>query len=154
MPLSVGGLVNYFQSEDSQTTKQDAYLYAGLIILCLLIDGIVNHPVMMAMMHFTMKLRVSCCALIYRKCLRLSYPALAQTTVGQIVNLLSNDVSKFDQDFILFHYLWIAPIQTAIGTYLLYRIIGVAAFTGIVFILLFIPLQREFVIPFLPFSLV
>lgn len=143
MPLSIGGLVTYFQSEASEVTEGEAYIYASLIILTLMVDLFINHPTMMAMMHITMKMRVSCCSLIYRKSLRLSRTALAQTTIGQIVNLLSNDVSKFEQGFVLLHYAWIAPIQTIVGTYLLYRVIGVSAFSGIGFLLMFIPLQSK-----------
>lgn len=110
-------------------------------------DGLISHPSIMALMHISMKMRVACCSLIYRKSVRLSRTALAQTTVGQIVNLLSNDVSKFDQGFILIHYIWIAPIETAVGTYLLYKVIGVAAFSGIAFLLLFVPLQSRYLTP-------
>lgn len=91
-----------------------------------------------------MKMRVGCCSLIYRKSLRLSHTALAKTTVGQVVNLLSNDVTKFDEGFTLCHFAWIAPLQTGVATYLLYREIGVSAFAGMGFLVLFIPLQSEY----------
>lgn len=105
------------------------------------IDLIISNHTAMALDHMSMKMRVACCSLMYRKALRLSKNALAQTTIGQIVNLLSNDVSKFDEGFRLTHYTWISPVQAAIGTYLLYRIVGVSAFAGIAFLFLFVPLQ-------------
>lgn len=142
MPLSVGGFVSYFESGSAVSDKQ-AYTYAGLLIMSMVVDVFINHSASMGLMHISMKMGVACSTAIYRKSLKLSQKALGQTTVGHIINLLSNDISNFDYSFILFHYIWIAPIQAMVGTYLLYRIIGVAAFSGISFLLIFIPLQSK-----------
>lgn len=143
-PLAIGRLVLYFQEDGpNKPSDTEAYIAAAAIIACLAIDAFIAHPSMMGLMHIAMKLRVACSALIYRKTLRLSRKALGQTTIGQLVNLLSNDVSKFDQGFLLCHFVWVGPIQTAVGTYMLYRTIGVAAFFGMAFLLSFIPLQSK-----------
>ncbi|XP_044266058.1 probable multidrug resistance-associated protein lethal(2)03659 isoform X2 [Tribolium madens] len=141
IPLSIGRLVSYFGGGRDDISETEAYLQALAIVLCLVLDAFISHPSMMGFMHITMKMRVSCSSLLYRKALRLSQTALASTTIGQLVNLLSNDVSRFDQGFLLAHYVWIGPIQAAVGTYLIYREIGVAAFFGIGFLLSFIPMQ-------------
>ncbi|KAK9696593.1 ABC transporter [Popillia japonica] len=141
LPYSIRKLVGYFSVGQSHTSLSEAYMYAGLIVISTLTECFLGHPSMMALMHISMKLRVSCSAMIYRKTLKLSQRALGQTTVGQLVNLLSNDVSKFDQGFVLAHYIWIGPIQTIVGTYMIYREIGIATFGGIAFLLFFIPMQ-------------
>ncbi|KAB0803876.1 hypothetical protein PPYR_00846 [Photinus pyralis] len=140
MPMCVDNLVSYYEHR-SEANVEDTYIYGSVLIGILFLDGIVDHHAMLAIMHVCMKMRVSCCSLIYRKSLRLSRTSLAQTTVGQVINLLSTDVSKFDQTFVLYHYAFLGPLETMIGTYLLYRTLGVAAFAGIAFLLLFIPLQ-------------
>lgn len=58
-----------------------------------------------------------------------------------MVNILSNDAGKFDEGFIIAHFIWIAPISTAVGIYLLYKEIGLAALFGMAFLLSFLPLQ-------------
>lgn len=143
IPLSIGRLVSYFGGSKHEISETEAYLQALAIVLCLLLDAFLSHPSMMGFMHITMKMRISCSSLLYRKTLRLSRTALASTTVGQLVNLLSNDVSRFDQGFLLAHYVWIGPIQAGVGTYLIYREIGVAALFGMAFLLSFIPMQSK-----------
>lgn len=140
MPKAVGCLVSYFNKQPDVSQKE-AYMYAGLLILSMIGDALFCHSTMMGMYHLCMKMRVACCSLIYRKSLKLSQTSLAQTTIGQIVNLLSNDVSKFDQHFVVCHYCIVTPIHAIVGTYLLYMIIGPAAFAGISFLILFVPLQ-------------
>lgn len=57
------------------------------------------------------QMRTACSAAIYRKTLRMSKMATTQTSAGNVVNLLSNDVSRLDYGFIFVHYIWILPIQ-------------------------------------------
>ncbi|EAT33881.1 AAEL013848-PA, partial [Aedes aegypti] len=92
-------------------------------------------------LHLGMKLRVAACSMIYRKSLRLSKTALGDTTAGQVVNLLSNDVGRLDLAVLFVHYLWIGPLETIVVTYLMYREIGISAVFGVIFLLMFIPLQ-------------
>jgi len=96
---------------------------------------------MLSNLNLGMKIRVSACSLIYRKSLRLSKTAMVNTTSGQIVNLLSNDVARFELIVMFFHYLWVGPVETIVVTVLMYYEIGISAIAGVVFMLLFIPLQ-------------
>ncbi|XP_014296337.1 probable multidrug resistance-associated protein lethal(2)03659 [Microplitis demolitor] len=138
-PVALARLLRFFTSSD--VSKTEAFLYAGGVILCSAVNILVAHPYMMAILHMGMKLRVACCSLIYRKSLKLSRTALGETTVGQAVNLLSNDVNRFDVAVIFIHYLWIGPVETIIITYLMYLEVGVAAIIGVASLLMFIPLQ-------------
>ncbi|XP_008195764.2 probable multidrug resistance-associated protein lethal(2)03659 isoform X1 [Tribolium castaneum] len=144
MPMSIANLVTYFETGQTQISETEAYVYAAVIAFCRLGDALMTHGTMMGLTHVAMKMRVACSSLIYRKILRVNKTALVDTTIGQLVNLLSNDVSKFDQSFVLANFAWIAPIQAAVGTYLLYREIGVSAFFGMALLLSFIPVQAWF----------
>ncbi|XP_072399320.1 probable multidrug resistance-associated protein lethal(2)03659 [Diabrotica undecimpunctata] len=141
MPYCIRMLVSYLEAGQTRITKDEALIYAAALVITLLLDAVMQQPNYMGLQHIAMKIRVACSSLIYRKTLRFSREALGNTTVGQLVNLLSNDVSKFDQLFGLTHYAWIGPIQVALGTWLLYREIGVSAFFGMGFLVSFVPLQ-------------
>uniref|UniRef100_A0A8C0IGK9 ATP binding cassette subfamily C member 4 n=1 Tax=Bubo bubo TaxID=30461 RepID=A0A8C0IGK9_BUBBB len=73
--------------------------------------------------------------------LRLSNVAMAKTTTGQIVNLLSNDVNKFDQVTIFLHFLWAGPIQAVAVTVLLWIEIGPSCLAGMAVLIILLPVQ-------------
>lgn len=73
--------------------------------------------------------------------MRLSKTALGETTVGQVVNLLSNDVNRFDSVVIFLNYLWMGPFQTILVTYFLWQEIGVSSIIGVGILLIAIPIQ-------------
>lgn len=90
-PIFIGGLVSYYSKTDGNINE--AYLYAGGIVLCTALNLLIIHPFMLAQSHLGMKMRISAISMIYRKSLRLTKNALGNTTAGQVVNLLSNDVN-------------------------------------------------------------
>lgn len=98
----------------------EAYFYATAVVLASAFNVMLMHPYLLSQMHLGMKMRVALCSMIYRKSLRLSKNALGETTVGQIVNLLSNDVGRLDIAIIFLHFLWVGPIETIAVSYLMY----------------------------------
>uniref|UniRef100_A0A8C9CP31 ATP binding cassette subfamily C member 4 (PEL blood group) n=1 Tax=Phocoena sinus TaxID=42100 RepID=A0A8C9CP31_PHOSS len=71
----------------------------------------------------------------------LSNLAMGKTTTGQIVNLLSNDVNRFDQVTIFLHFLWAGPLQAIIVTILLWMEIGISCLAGMAVLIILLPLQ-------------
>lgn len=121
-PLFLGKLVSFYASSDADNADTtNAYLYAVGVILTSALNVFCMHPNMMGMQHTGMKIRVALCSLLYRKSLRLSKTAMVDTTSGQVVNLMSNDVGRFDTSMLHVHFLWIGPLEIALATYLMYR---------------------------------
>lgn len=98
-----------------------AELYAAGLMAGSVLTVVCAHPYMLGVLHLGMKMRIALCSLIYRKALRLSRTALGDTTIGQVVNLLSNDVGRFDTVLINVHYLWLAPLELIVVTYLMFE---------------------------------
>ncbi|CAD7092877.1 unnamed protein product [Hermetia illucens] len=138
-PIFIGYLVSYYSHPGGKI--KDAWLYAGGVILCSALNVALNHSFMLGQVHCGMKLRIATMGMIYRKSLRLNKTALGDTTTGKIVNLITNDVGKMDFALIGFNALWVGPLETILIVYLIYREIGVSSIAGVIFLLLFIPIQ-------------
>uniref|UniRef100_T1IW00 Uncharacterized protein n=1 Tax=Strigamia maritima TaxID=126957 RepID=T1IW00_STRMM len=135
-PLLIAKLIDYF-TPGSDISFDTAVLIATGIVMCSVLYPVTHHPYFFGVCHVGMKIRIACCNLI----LRLSNAALNDTTAGHMVNLLSNDVSRFDQGIVLLHFLWVGPLQAGIATYILWVELGVACIIGIMILILLIPVQ-------------
>lgn len=120
-PIYIGKIIYYYRHNDEGGNVGTAYIFAGALFITIMLYVFMMHPYSLSNLHGGMKLRVAMCSMIYRKSLKLSNTALGETTAGQVVNLLSNDVSRFDRLFVNLHYLWIGPIGSIVITYLMYK---------------------------------
>jgi len=78
------------------------------------------------------------------KALRLKVNSLDQTSTGQILNLISNDVNRFDTTLVLIPFLLLGPIETVVVTYFLWQEVGVSSILGVATMIMFIPLQCQY----------
>jgi len=95
-PMFLGVVLRYFENPNGDISRTQAMLCAGGIVLCSAIFISVNHINLACSRRIGFRMRVASCTLMYRKSTRLSRAALGKTTVGQIVNIMSNDVNRFD----------------------------------------------------------
>uniref|UniRef100_A0A8D0YX13 Cystic fibrosis transmembrane conductance regulator n=1 Tax=Sus scrofa TaxID=9823 RepID=A0A8D0YX13_PIG len=142
-PIFLGKIIAYFENYDptDSVALYETYGYAGGLITCVLLLAILHHLYFYHVQCAGMRLRVAMCHMIYRKALRLSNLAMGKTTTGQIVNLLSNDVNKFDQVTVFLHFLWAGPLQALIVTALLWMEIGISCLAGMAVLIILLPLQ-------------
>ncbi|KAK9696612.1 ABC transporter transmembrane region [Popillia japonica] len=139
--LSFVRLLQYFLREDNNMDNSDAIIYGVILVICPFAVSMGTHLYMMGLQHLGMKVRVACCTMIYRKSLRISKTVFGETTIGQLVNLLSNDVNRFDFAAVFMHSLWLSPLQTCIIILILCIEVGWTGIVGIVILALVIPIQ-------------
>lgn len=124
--------------------ESEALTYAGTMVAMAGITAIINNHFYFQGFCNGNKMRAAICSLIYKKSLRLSQTALHDTSPGKFVNLLSNDVGRFQFVSYTMHSLWIAPLITVFAIYLLWQEIQWAAVLGSTMFFAVIPLQSEF----------
>ncbi|XP_063236010.1 ATP-binding cassette sub-family C member 4-like isoform X2 [Bacillus rossius redtenbacheri] len=134
-PLLLQKVVEFFVVGSSMA-RRDALLYGGGMVAAGVVAQLLEHHANMSASFVGMRVRVACCSLMYRKVMKLDKSSSQQTTTGHLVNLMSNDVNRFDMAMPFLHFIWIAPLQVIVVTYFLWRSLGVSAFVGIAFILL------------------
>uniref|UniRef100_A0AAX7UF95 Cystic fibrosis transmembrane conductance regulator n=1 Tax=Astatotilapia calliptera TaxID=8154 RepID=A0AAX7UF95_ASTCA len=145
-PILLGKIIEYFESYDPNNTRafHETLGYAAGLSLCTIGLALMHHLYFYYVQRIGMKIRVAMCHMIYKKALHLSSSAMGKTTTGQIVNLLSNDVNKFDEVTIFLHFLWVGPLQAAAVVGLLWNEIGPSCLGGIGVLLILMPVQSMF----------
>lgn len=139
----MGGFVAYFAQNDKSVdiSLSDAYWYATGIVLSTAFMIISFHPTILYVFRTACKVRVACSGLMYRKALRLSKSSTEDGLNGKIINILSNDLSKFDIGLAFLHDVWKGPIESLTFFVIIYWEIGISAVIGMAFLASFIPLQ-------------
>uniref|UniRef100_A0AAY5F490 Cystic fibrosis transmembrane conductance regulator n=1 Tax=Electrophorus electricus TaxID=8005 RepID=A0AAY5F490_ELEEL len=145
-PVFLGKLIQYFESYDPNDmgALYEAYGYAAGVSISSLGLALLHHLYFYHVQRAGMKIRIAMCHMIYKKALSLSSVAMVHTTTGQIVNLLSNDVNRFDEVTIFLHFLWVGPLQAAAVIGLLWQEIGPSCLAGMAVLIFLMPLQTLF----------
>ncbi|XP_047105893.1 ATP-binding cassette sub-family C member 4-like isoform X1 [Schistocerca piceifrons] len=120
-----------FFSPGSDTTIEEAYGYSAGLIGAVLVRIFCWHHYSKETQFVGMRMRVACCSLIYRKVLRLSRQTMDNTATGYIVNLMTNDLSRFDRVIMWAHFLWVPFLQIPIVMYWLHSFVGWSSFVGV-----------------------
>ncbi|XP_047611778.1 ATP-binding cassette sub-family C member 4-like [Phacochoerus africanus] len=142
-PVLLGKIISYLEYYDPSDSAafREALAYAAGLSVCVLTWAFLHHLYFYHIQRVGMRLRVAMCHMIYRKALRLSNSATRETSTGQIVNLLSNDVNRFDQVTMFLHFLWVGPLQTVVVTALLWMEVGISCLAGMAVLILLLLLQ-------------
>ena len=139
-PILLGGLLRYFKKSTTET-YETALLYAGGICLTTAMNVLMFNQAIFGAFHVGARIRVAACSLVYRKALRLSKTALGETAPGKVVNLVANDVNRFDLVSVFIHHMWSAPLSALIVAYFLYVEAGYAGLIGIAAVFVVVPIQ-------------
>ncbi|XP_071568154.1 multidrug resistance-associated protein 1 isoform X1 [Temnothorax nylanderi] len=117
------------------------YFYSALLLLTAILQTLVLSQYFHRMFLVGLRIRTALIAAIYRKALRLSNAARKETTLGEIVNLMSVDAQRFMDVTAYINMIWSAPLQIALALYFLWNILGPAVFAGLAVMIILIPVN-------------
>ncbi|CAH0557993.1 unnamed protein product [Brassicogethes aeneus] len=138
-PMILAQLLRLFTSyapKDSGVIR-DMYLYGSGVVGFSVVLIFMLHHSNYGQTRIGMRIRVGVSSLVYRKLMKLNKSALKNTAAGQVVNLLSNDVNRFDLVVLQMHFLWIMPFQIGLVTFFMWQEVGISTLAGVVSMALF-----------------
>ncbi|GLH03628.1 Probable multidrug resistance-associated protein lethal(2)03659 [Gryllus bimaculatus] len=133
-------LISYV-SDDTYTEEWKGYFYAVLMFLAASIQTLFLAQYFNRMFLVGLRIRTALVSAIYRKALRLSSAARKESTVGEIVNLMSVDAQRFMDLTAYLSMLWSAPLQIALALYFLWDTLGPSVLAGLAVMIILIPVN-------------
>ncbi|XP_017768863.1 PREDICTED: probable multidrug resistance-associated protein lethal(2)03659 [Nicrophorus vespilloides] len=130
-PIALGHLLEYFK-EDSEMSHDDALWYGSFVVVVNACNALLVNQYMIDSYHYGMRVRAACCAFIYRKALKLSGEALGEMASGKLVNLMSNDVNRFDYVSYFISYMIVSPFTLLVVSYFLWAQTGYWTLAGLI----------------------
>lgn len=77
--------------------------------------------------------------------MRLSHSSVSKITAGQLINFLSNDAIRFDFGAPWINFIWVMPLQVALGLYLVWNQVGISSLAGVfTMFIITIPIQGNY----------
>lgn len=136
--------MTYFsKTEPTEITLNDAYWCGTGIVLSTAYIALTYHPYMNFLLTTACKVRVGCSGLVYQKSLRILKSSTEDGQNGQIINIMSNDLSKMDDGFTYLYDIFKGPLEAITYFVVIYNEIGISSAFGMIFLASFIPLQGE-----------
>ncbi|XP_037350168.1 ATP-binding cassette sub-family C member 3 [Talpa occidentalis] len=117
------------------------FLLAGLMFVCSMTQTLILHQYYHRIFVLGLRLRTGIIGLIYRKALVITNSVKRESTVGEIVNLMSVDAQSFMDIAPYLNLVWSAPLQIILAIYFLWQNLGPSILAGVAFMVLLIPLN-------------
>ncbi|KAJ3313911.1 Multidrug resistance-associated protein 4 [Boothiomyces sp. JEL0838] len=136
----LGQVLLWFQSPD--TNPNIAYFNAIGLSIALFIHSFLHHVEFFMGMRVGMQMRIGLIASVYRKALNLSIANTSST--GFIINLVSNDVQRFEDASPFLPFLVVGPFQFVATMYFVYLEIGWSMLATAIVTIMLVPLQGTF----------
>lgn len=142
--LILTNMVGYFESPDPDNYPALLFHPWGNVV------GLFVFPVLVSLLqtrsqvilnHCSIFIRTSVSALLFSKALTISSAGRAQTSTGQVVNMMSNDTQQLQRFLQFVGFTLVAPIQIIISLVLIFRQVGNATWVGVGFMLALVPVN-------------
>ncbi|XP_026732665.1 multidrug resistance-associated protein 1-like isoform X2 [Trichoplusia ni] len=116
------------------------YAYAVGMFVCAILQSLLLGQYFFKVYTVGIKVKNSLSSVVYKKALCLSNSARKESTVGEIINLMSTDVDRFS-NLTFVNLIWSAPLQISLALYFLWGVLGPSVLAGVAVIVILMPMN-------------
>ena len=134
--LCTGDSVNQIDSEWGVSLAYVCVISLSSIVLTIM------HCISFYLLYCVgIQMRAICVIAIFKKILRIQQSVLHKISIGHVINLVSNDVYKFDLGILYTNSFWVSPIVLIVQISIILIYIGPIGLLGVFYIVLHTPIQ-------------
>lgn len=134
-------MIKFVQNPNQDEHMWKGYFYAVILLITAVFQTLILSQYFHRMFLVGLRIRTALIAAIYRKALRVSNSARKESTVGEIVNLMSVDAQRFMDVTAYINMIWSAPLQIAVALYFLWECLGPSVLSGLAVMIILIPVN-------------
>eukprot|EP00960_Hanusia_phi_P063575 765515-Hanusia_phi.AAC.2 len=143
-PLLLQSLVRFVENGGDGTQKSSA-VDGAILAIGIFLAKTVESMAVNQYFHYGYRIggqvRAAITMLVYRKAFLLSSKGYQNFKIGEMVSLMSVDAQRLCTSAPYLHLFWSAPLQLTVATILLYNLLGVSVFGGLMIMIVMIPLS-------------
>lgn len=147
-PFMLRVIIKYLeQSAEDESSPEDgvsattAQLMSVLLVVSSILLQLSRHASWFYLSMVGNNIRTSLTALMYRKTLSLSKSSSNTFDLGQVINTIASDLSRFEDFAGNINGIICGPLMSVIAVWLVYNVISYSCFVGMAIILLLLPMQ-------------
>nr|CAB3219626.1 multidrug resistance-associated protein 1-like [Phallusia mammillata] len=137
-PQILSGLISF-------TTNDEPAWRGYFLAVSLFVVAMTQSTILQQYFHICfvvgMRLRSAIISAVYRKALVMSNSARKESTLGEIVNLMSVDAQRFMDLMTYLNVVWSGPFQIIVALYFLWQELGPSVLAGLAIMILLIPIN-------------
>ncbi|XP_025017235.1 multidrug resistance-associated protein 4-like isoform X2 [Tetranychus urticae] len=138
----LGSIVRYFSKNNYSGVTWNQCLYCSIgLVLSLFIYGSLRHNITVFTLRQGLRIKTALTAVVYKKILTLSKAATTKTDVGYILNIVTNDLSNFDELMYTLIYIVLGPLMGIAVLIYMIQVLGLASLALVIVLVLLIPYQ-------------
>ncbi|KAG2462234.1 AB1C protein, partial [Polypterus senegalus] len=128
-------------TQDKSIFEWKGYMYAILLFVVALMQSMLLQQYFQRCFLMGMKVRTAIMAAVYNKALVVSGATRKESTVGEIVNLMSADAQRFVDVANFIHMIWSCPLQIIVSIVFLWEELGPSVMAGVGCMILLVPIN-------------